>query len=103
MKFLYDSVNCENPMILIDISKIFVKLKTVDNKSLKPLISRLSDLLEEENQVFKFTILKIFNKFLKNPLRISLFDNYETIKELMKSSNKVIMSLAISILIKIVD
>lgn len=58
-------------------------------------------MLLTDNEVFKFSTMRIFNDLLKNSLRISLFDNFDEIKSLLGNSNKAVVSFAISILVKI--
>lgn len=103
IKFLEECVQSEHRSIVLESSRVLISLPGADNKQLKPVIEKLREFLDDGDDVYKYAVLRIFNSLLKNSLRLSLFQNFEQIRNLLSLKNKTIVSLAISILAKIAN
>ncbi len=57
--------------------------------------------MNSSNSTYRFAVLKIINKLIINPVRVSILTNIADIESLINDSNKSLSSLAISILLKI--
>lgn len=101
IKFLRDCVDTDNTLIKLEAAKVLTSLDSLDNKTLQPVVEKLTALLSEENTTVRYSVLKIFNNMIRNPFRVSLFKNYDQIQELISNPNKNIMALAVSVLVKV--
>lgn len=101
IKFLRDCVDTDNALIKLEAAKVLTALDALDNKTLQPVVEKLSNMLIEENTTIRYSVLKIFNNMIKNPFRVSLFKNYDQIQELISNPNKNIMAMAVSVLVKV--
>lgn len=103
LKFLEDNIQSDFKSVVLEASRALIALPGADNKQLRPVVERLREFLEESDEVYRYSVLRIFNQLVKNSLRLSLFKNFEQFRHLLSSGNKTIVSLAISILVKIAN
>lgn len=103
LRFLEEAVQLDGRAVSLEAARALISLPGTDNKQLKPVVERLRDFLDESDDVFRYAALRVFNGLVRNSLRLSLFHNFEQIRGLLGSGNKAIVSLAISILVKIAN
>jgi coatomer protein complex subunit gamma len=101
VQFIEESIGKESKAVVLEAARILVQIKSLENKRLKSLVNKLTDLLGTDKEIYIYSALRTFNDLLKNPLRLSLFNNFEEIRSMLGSKNKAIVSMAISILVKI--
>jgi coatomer protein complex subunit gamma len=101
IQFLEDCISKESKAVMLEAARILVQIKSLENKRLKNLVHKLTDLLSTEKETYVYSALRVFNDLLKNPLRLALFNNFEEIRNMLGSKNKAVVSMSISILVKI--
>jgi len=101
IQFLEDCISKESKAVMLEAARILVQIKSLENKRLKNLVQKLTDLLGTEKETYIYSALRVFNDLLKNPLRLTLFNNFEEIRNMLASKNKAVVSMSISILVKI--
>lgn len=102
-RFLEEAVQNDSKSVSLEAARALIALPGTDNKQLKPVVERLRDFLDDSDDVYRYAVLRVFNGLVKNTMRLSLFHNFEQIRGLLSSGNKAVVSLAISILVKIAN
>ena len=88
-------------MVGLEAAKTLCEFKSLPNKQVAPAVSLLTFLLTSSGSVNKLAALRVINKVISNPARVTLIQNISEIEGLLRENNKSISAFAISILLKI--
>ena len=103
LSFVELSLERDNDMIKIECTRMISLMDNVDNSSMKPFIKEMIEILEwSEDSIAQYEALKVLEYIMRNQYRLSLFTNHNVFNNLLGSNNKMVVSLVITILIKIV-
>lgn len=102
--FLELALERKSDMIKIECTRMLSFMDNVDNSSMKPFVRELKELLEwNKDPITHYEILKVLEFIIRNPYRLSLFSGQGVFDNLLNSESKMVVSLVITILIKIVN
>lgn len=99
--FLNKQLHKSSDMVVFEAAKTLCEFKSLPNKELASTISVLNLFLNSASSINKFAALRIINKLISNPARISLITNNTEIENLLRDNNKSLSAFAISILLKV--
>ena len=103
LSFVELSLERDNDMIKIECTRMISLMDNVDNSSMKPFIKEMIEILEwSEDSIAQYEALKVLEYIMRNQYRLSLFTNHNVFNNLLGSNNKMVVSLVITILIRIV-
>jgi vesicle coat complex subunit len=104
LTFLELALDRKSDMIKIECTRMLSFMDNVDNSSMKPFIRELKELLEwNDDPITHYETLKVLEFIIRNPYRLSLFTGQSIFDNLLNSESKMVVSLVITILIKIVN
>jgi coatomer protein complex subunit gamma len=102
--FLELALDRKSDMIKIECTRMLSFMDNVDNSSMKPFVRELKELLEwNEDAITHYETLKVLEFIIRNPYRLSLFTGHSIFDNLLNSDSKMVVSLAITILIKVAN
>lgn len=102
--FLELALDRKSDMVKIECARMLSLMDNVDNSSLKPFVRELKELLEwSEDPVAHYETLKVLEFIVRSPYRLSLFSGHSIFDNLLNSESKMVVSLAITILIKVAN
>lgn len=88
-------------MVSMEAAKALCEFKTLPNRQLVPAVSTLTFFISSQTSVNRFAALRIINKLISNPARISLIENNTDLESLIRENNTSLNAFTISILLKI--
>lgn len=102
--FLELALDRKSDMVKIECTRMLSFMENVDNSSMKPFVRELRELLEwNDDPITHYETLKVLEFIIRNPYRLSLFSGQSIFDNLLNSESKMVVSLVITILIKIVN
>ena len=102
--FLELALDRKSNMIKVECTRMIGLMDNVDNSSMKPFVKNLMEILEwEDDPIAHYETLKVLEFIIRNSYRLSLFKDQNIFNGLLNSESKMVVSLAITILIKIVN
>jgi coatomer protein complex subunit gamma len=99
--FLNKQLHKNSDMVVFEAARTLCEIKSLPNKELASTVSTLWLFLNSSNSISKFAALRIINKLISNPSRLSLINSTQEIEALLRDNNKSLSSFAISILLKV--
>ena len=90
--------------MIIEAAKTYCELRSLSNKEIKPAVSSLLLFLANKSStssITKYAALKILNKLISNPIRLSLISYTKDLEAMLNDKSKNLASIAVSILLKI--
>ena len=104
LEFLELALDRKSDMVKVECTRMIGLMDNVDNSSLRPFIKELTEILEwNEDDIAHYETLKVLEFIIRNPYRLSLFTEHNIFNNLLSSNSKMVVSLSITILIKIVN
>ena len=102
--FLELALERKSDMVKIECTRMLSFMDNVDNSSMKPFVRELKELLEwNDDPITHYETLKVLEFIIRSPYRLSLFSGHAIFDNMLGSDSKMVVSLAITILIKIVN
>ena len=98
--FLLKQVRRSEVGVSLEAAKLACESSLLPNKELLDIIKILDSSLVSSNTVRRFSVLKLYNRLLKNPSRRSLMMNISEIERVLSDKNKSLSALAASILLR---
>lgn len=101
VEFLERQLQRSSEMVSMEAAKALCEFKTLPNRQLVPAVSTLTFFISSQTSVNRFAALRIINKLISNPARISLIENNTDLESLIRENNTSLNAFTISILLKI--